>query len=664
MRKPAEIFAVAVALLAGLTQAALAQSTGAQAASASESAEAQVSGLIGGILVAAKHRLSGLAADIVEAPGELMRLMSDASTAMPTGNGILTITYGLILVIVGAGAEWLYWTYASPVVRAVESAPVANPRRGFRLAMRRFGVRFFGLALFVVGIVGAAAYFNWPSGFDGFVIASILLTMIVRFAWLCANTIASPGNPQLRLAAIEPGHAGRFVAATVGMVFLIALSYFLFDLLERSAGAPHAASALRVLATTLLALIVLAAVLSGHRQGHARAKANGRTPPRFPYAFLATALVLGIYGVWLAAGARAASLFAITAVVAAVQTQLRDWVFFFWPEEVLPVEGTSGAGLMPNIVLSLSRYAVVILGIGAAVLALGAPLTDMAMNNDNPLMRFVLHLLGVAGLALVTNIGWIAVRELIDRRLRAIGPFDPHGEAGPNARLLTLLPLMRMTSAIVFLVLLVLSALWTLGIEITPLLAGAGVFGLALGFGAQALVRDVIAGIFYLVEDVFRIGEYIESGTTTKGTVERITLRTVALRHHNGPLHFVPYGSLGTVRNNSRDWVIEKFNLPLPVNVDSEQIRKVIKKVGEAMQADPDVGPLMREPLKAKLYRIDPGVKIFRCKFQTAPGKQFDVRAQAFRRIEAALKEAGIPFADGTQTVLIPGSGTQPAVAA
>ena len=166
-------------------------------------------------------------------------------------------------------------------------------------------------------------------------------------------------------------------------------------------------------------------------------------------------------------------------------------------------------------------------------------------------------------------------------------------------------------------------------------------------------MRDVIAGIFFLAEDAFRIGEYIESGTSIKGTVERITLRTVALRHHNGPLHFVPYGAPGTVRNTSRDWVIEKFNLPLPIGVDSEKIRKMIKKVGEDMLADPDIGSLMIEPLKGKLYRIDPGVKIFRCKFRTAPGKQFDVRAQALKRIEAALKAMGVGFADGSHTVLL-----------
>src|SRR4030095_11348607 len=126
-----------------------------------------------------------------------------------------------------------------------------------------------------------------------------------------------------------------------------------------------------------------------------------------------------------------------------------------------------------------------------------------------------------------------------------------------------------------------------------------------------------------------------------------ITLRTVALRHHNGPLHFVPYGALGTVRNTSRDWVIEKFNLPLPVDVDSEKIRKLIKKVGEEMAADPEAGPAMLEALKRKHYRIDSGGNIFPRQYRTAPGNQFDVRAQAFKRIEAALTRMGIGFADG-----------------
>ena len=193
--------------------------------------------------------------------------------------------------------------------------------------------------------------------------------------------------------------------------------------------------------------------------------------------------------------------------------------------------------------------------------------------------------------------------------------------------------------------------------------SATGVVGIAVGFGAQTLVRDLFSGASYLIEDVFRIGDYIEGGNA-KGTVERITFRTVALRHQNGPLHFVPYGTLGSVRNNSRDWVVDKFEIPLPVAVDSERIRKLVKKIGIDMLEDPELAESIDVPLKAKLYRIDPGVKVFRCKVQTPPGKQFEVRNEAYRRIEAALKENGIAFADNTPRVtLYQGPAGEPAAA-
>jgi moderate conductance mechanosensitive channel len=329
--------------------------------------------------------------------------------------------------------------------------------------------------------------------------------------------------------------------------------------------------------------------------------------------------------------------------VIALLLGLRDLVFFFWRDEEDRVA--------PSIVLSAARFVVVLAGLALAALVLEAPLASLAAT-ENPALRLTLRLLGVATLFLLTHVVWITLRTAIDQRLSRVPPAGAHRGPDPSSRLLTLLPILRVCAAVLLLVMLVLSSLWALGLEITPLLAGAGIVGIALGFGAQALVRDVIAGIFYLAEDAFRVGEYIEAGGNTKGTVERITLRTVALRHHNGPLHFVPYGALGTVRNTSRDWVIEKFNLPLPIDADSEKIRKLIKKVGEELMADAEVGHLLLEPLKGKLYRVDPGVKIFRCKFRTAPGNQFDVRAQAYKRIEAALKSIGVGFADGKTVVV------------
>ena len=431
------------------------------------------------------------------------------------------------------------------------------------------------------------------------------------------------------------------------------------DLLQEVADAPHSAAVLRLLLASLTALLLLVAAFAFFGRAPTGA-GERRGAPAFPRSFLVAALVVMVYAVWLLSSAAAAHIAGIVALVVVLQMVLRGMVFFYWTERPagnVPVAGAVAGDavdrtLVPNIVLSGARFVIAALGLGACAVALDTPLADLA-TRQGPMVRFVFSLLGIAALALLTQLAWIAVRTTVDQRLRLIGPLDPHGEPNPQARLLTLLPLLRVAAAVVLLVLLVLSSLWALGIEITPLLAGAGVIGLALGFGAQALVRDVIAGIFFLAEDAFRVGEYIESGSTTKGTVERITLRTVALRHHNGPLHCVPYGSLGTVRNNSRDWVIEKFNLPLPIDVDSEVVRKLIKKVGEAMLQDDEVGHLLREPLKGKLSRIDPGVKLFRCKFETTPGKQFDVRAQAIKRLEAALKAAGIGFADGRQVVYI-----------
>ena len=600
------------------------------------------------VLALAKARIASLGGDLLQAPDELRQLLAAAGSALMSGAGVRGFTYLLILLLVGIGIEWLYWTYAYGSWRALQSIPAPTPRAALRLGLRRLVLQGSGLMLFAVATIGASAAFAWPPGVQEVVIAATLLVLVLRLAWISLAALLTPGRPRLRLVPVEPGRARWLAVSAMTVVCLLALGRFIPDLLERIQGAKHAAGALRLVVYTLAALLViLTAIGFIRRPAQAGRAGSRRTLPQFPRAFVLALLVVAVYAVWLVSAA-AAAIAAIAAAVIALQLALRDLVFFFWNDD-------ADAGALPSIVLSAARFVVVLLGLGAFALVLDTPIGKLA-ESESATLRLGLRALGVATLALLTNVVWIAVRTTIDQRLARIRP-DPsheaHGGPDANARLLTLLPLLRVTAAVLLLVMLVLSSLWALGIEITPLLAGAGVVGLALGFGAQALVRDVIAGIFFLAEDAFRIGEYIESGTNTKGTVERISLRTVALRHHNGPLHFVPYGSLGTVRNTSRDWVIEKFNLPLPIGADSEKVRKMIKKVGEEMKADAEIGPLMLQPLKGKLYRIDPGVKIFRCKFQTTPGKQFDVRAQAYKRIEAALKAMGVSFADGMQTIVV-----------
>lgn len=218
-------------------------------------------------------------------------------------------------------------------------------------------------------------------------------------------------------------------------------------------------------------------------------------------------------------------------------------------------------------------------------------------------------------------------------------------EFQPGSRLLTVIPLLQW--GITFLVLGtgILVALGEIGVNIAPLLAGAGIFGLALSFGAQSLVRDIISGLFYMADDAFRIGEYIQAGQL-KGTVESISLRSVRLRHQHGQVHTVPFGQLGSVTNSSRDWLIVKFNLRLARDVDLEVVRKTVKTIGEELLADPEFAPEFLEPLKMQgVADIQEGAIVVRFKFTVRPGKPTVIQREALKRIVKVFGERRISFA-------------------
>jgi small-conductance mechanosensitive channel len=604
-----------------------------------------------GLLASAKARIEALGFDLASAPADAQRALESSHSALMSAAGVRGATYVVILLFIGIAVEWLYWTYAYSSLRAVTAVPVTSPLQALQLGVRSLLLRCSGLLLFTAATIGASAAFAWPPRVHELVIAATLFLLVLRLSWIGISIVLAPRRPQLRLVPVRQARARWLAAALMAALALLAMGRFLAPVLEGGAAqAPHVANVLRLASFSAAALLLFVTVFAffGRPRGRA-AGGPAMRAPLFPKSFPLGLLIVSVYAVWLMHD-RAAAVAAIVAVAIALQLGLREMVFFYWRDE--ENGGETGGGALPAIVLSLSRFVAALAGIGMAALALDTPLATLT-EELGPWARISLRLLGVAVLALLAHGVWIAVRSVVDQRLASIGPVDPHEPPDASSRLLTLLPLLRVTAAVLLLVMLVLSSLWALGIEITPLLAGAGVLGVALGFGAQSLVRDVIAGIFYLADDAFRIGEYIEGGGNSKGNVERITLRSVALRHHNGPLHFVPYGALGSVRNTSRDWVIDKFNLPLPIDVESEKIRKMIKKVGEDMKTETAIGQHIIEPLKGKLYRIDPGVKIFRCKFRSPPGKQFDIRAAALRRIEAALKEMGVRFADGVHTVLM-----------
>ncbi len=231
------------------------------------------------------------------------------------------------------------------------------------------------------------------------------------------------------------------------------------------------------------------------------------------------------------------------------------------------------------------------------------------------------------------------------------GELGDEGGANSASRLATLLPLFRGAILAVVVVSIGLIALLELGINVSPLFAGAGVVGLAVGFGAQTLVRDIFSGAFFLVDDAFRKGEYIDIGDV-KGTVEKISVRSFQLRHHLGALNTIPFGEIKVLTNYSRDWVIMKLPLRVTYDTDVEKVRKLIKKLGQELLTDPVIGDNFIQPLKSQgVIEMQDSAMIIRVKFMTKPGDQWLVRKKVYEDIRALFAREGIHFAHREVTV-------------
>ena len=202
-----------------------------------------------------------------------------------------------------------------------------------------------------------------------------------------------------------------------------------------------------------------------------------------------------------------------------------------------------------------------------------------------------------------------------------------------------------------------MSVLAALGVDILPLLAGASVVGVAIGFGSQTLVRDIVSGAFFLMDDAFRLGEYIEVGDA-KGRVEKINVRSLFLRHHRGALNILPYGEIKRLRNTNRDWMIMVMDFRLTYDTNLAQVKKIMKQVGDEIAADPELKPDLLQPLKmGGVMSTEDSAIVVRAKFTARPeGEPYMIRKAAYTKIIKAFREGGIKFAHKQVTVNVPAS--------
>ncbi len=242
----------------------------------------------------------------------------------------------------------------------------------------------------------------------------------------------------------------------------------------------------------------------------------------------------------------------------------------------------------------------------------------------------------------VVKMGLKRLEENLVRRGKESG--DIANEAEKRAE--TLVRLLRQAVIIMMWVMAVLVILRQFGVEIGPILASAGVAGVAIGFGAQNLVRDIIAGFFMILENQVRVGDVaILNGTG--GLVEQINFRTIVLRDLSGTVHVFPNGTVTTMSNLTREWSAYVFDLGVAYKEDVDQVIELIKQVGAELRKDPEFGKLMVDDIE--VFGVDnfaDSAVVIKGRLRTRPIKQWAVGREFRRRIKHAFDEAGveIPF--------------------
>jgi small-conductance mechanosensitive channel len=250
-------------------------------------------------------------------------------------------------------------------------------------------------------------------------------------------------------------------------------------------------------------------------------------------------------------------------------------------------------------------------------------------------------LVSIGTVLLIALIVWEGFSSTIERYLAAVD--DAGDPIQRSARARTLLPLLR-TAMMVFIVVMVsLIVLSELGVNIAPLLAGAGVVGIAIGFGSQALVKDVITGLFILIEDTLAVGDVVDVGKGHSGVVEAITVRTIRLRDGAGTVHTIPWSEVTTVNNMTRDYAYFVANVTVSYREDPDRAVEALKEVGAELLADAALKPFILEPLEViGVDKLSETGFVIQARIKTLPTKQWSIGREFNRRLKKTFDRHGI----------------------
>ncbi len=474
-----------------------------------------------------------------------------------------------------------------------------------------------------------------------------------------ARTLFSRANPPLRLLPGDDG-AARSGERWVRLIAAIVLASYAFAESGLLLGMTPAAYATLLKLAGLAAAVCLLAVIFANRESVAawirpRPEARGvfaitRRRVAAVWPVIASFYVLAMWAVWALdipnGFTRLARLFFSTALIvivvrllllaglASVDNWMRSHI--------------DGAVASPGLHRRLLRYHPMVRGLisGLAFVVTAIALTQawglgilFWFTTDYVGGRLAGALVTVAVTFLVAVCVWEGTNAAIDAYLARL---TREAQLARSARLRTLLPMLRTTLMILIIVIVILTMLSEIGVNIAPLLAGAGVIGLAIGFGSQKLVQDIITGLFLLLENAMQVGDWVELAGLA-GTVENLSVRTIRLRAMDGSVHIIPFSAVTTVTNTTRDFGYFVVDVEVSEREDPDKIADILRDIAREMRAEPRWRSQMRDDLE--LMGVDRFVGqgwVYRARIRTTPNDRWSVGRELNRRIKYRFDALGI----------------------
>ncbi len=271
---------------------------------------------------------------------------------------------------------------------------------------------------------------------------------------------------------------------------------------------------------------------------------------------------------------------------------------------------------------------------------------SMPFSLDSIVRWLLTHGVKIGLIALGAFVAYRIVRVIVSRFETSLRKEDALVASEMEKRAKTLARIVQTALTGVILVIAFMMIIKELGLDIGPIIAGAGILGLAIGFGAQTLVKDVISGFFILMEDQYRVGDVVQVAGIG-GMVEHMSLRLTILRDLEGKVHYIPNGSVSVATNMTKEWARAVLDIGVAYKEDVDEVMKVLRELGEEMKKDPSYSQVILEPLQILgVSDFADSAVVIKVMFKTLPLKQWDVGREFRRRVKKTFDEKGIeiPF--------------------